>query len=151
MDKTVCKPVPKGILKPHKSSPHKRTINLLDHPELVAFDDGMYKLEGELRSARRALNECEKWLSAKAVHPLEDPRLVALDEEMRKLAWVLHAGREAVLEQVARHARTKQHWNLVVDQPELTKEEVCHMLRKQDSDPTPKKDQQHDQKTYTSI
>ncbi len=183
MDRTASKPIPKRILR-HKIRPHKKGISLLDHPELVAFDDEMHKLEGELHSARRALYEYKNCPSVKAINLLEDPRLAALDEEMCKLVWVLYAGREAVLEhvnllenpklatldeemgkfvrvlhdgqeavleQVSRHTTTKQHTNLVVDPEELTKEEACYVLTKQEPNLTPKKDQQHDQKTYTSI
>ena len=61
MDRVQSKPIRKRILKLHKykSCPRKKVINLLEHPELVALDGEMHKLEGELHSARKALTEQE--------------------------------------------------------------------------------------------
>ena len=120
MGRVESKPVRKRTPKPHKykSCLSKKVINLIDHPELVAFDDGMYKLEGELRSARKALYEYKTCPSVKVINLFEHPKLAALDEEMYKLEWVLHDGREALAEQVTRHATMKQHSNSVVDPEE---------------------------------
>ena len=90
-------------------------MNLLEHPKLVAFDHGIYKLEGELRSARKALYEYKTCPREKVTNLLEHPKLVALDGEMHKLEWELHGVREALLELVRRYTRMNQHSNSVAD------------------------------------
>ena len=115
MDTVQDTPVRKRIIKLHKydSCPapvRKKTINLLEHPDLVVGAGELVTLQGEIHRARKTLTEQETRYATMKRHP----DLVAGSEELVTLQGEIHRARKTLTEQETCYATMKQKFDLAL-------------------------------------